>query len=220
MKKNKVMRFASVVLVMTLLSTCMVGGTFAKYTTQSEVEDDARVAYWGWGKAAAIEFDMFDSEYKNDGDVVTVKSEDGDNVVAPGTKKSATFAFAYTNNTNDAIEAPEVDYTFSVDFEVVGETTEWDKNANFVWTLDGNDYQTVALLKAAVLNLAGESDGSKDYKAGALPTGFGVGTDHDIGWKWIYSEDAAGDVADTALGNMDPLDNVSFTITITATQID
>jgi len=47
MKKNKAMRSASVLLVATLLTTSVISGTLAKYTTQDAAEDTARVAKWG-----------------------------------------------------------------------------------------------------------------------------------------------------------------------------
>lgn len=47
MKKNKMMRLASWLLVLTLLTTCIISGTFAKYVTSDEAEDTARVAKWG-----------------------------------------------------------------------------------------------------------------------------------------------------------------------------
>ena len=47
MKRNKMMRIASVLLVAVLLSTCVISGTFAKYTTSNSATDSARVAKWG-----------------------------------------------------------------------------------------------------------------------------------------------------------------------------
>ncbi len=47
MKKNKMLRMASALLVLTLLTTCIIGGTFAKYTTSGTATDTARVAKWG-----------------------------------------------------------------------------------------------------------------------------------------------------------------------------
>lgn len=47
MKKNKFMRIASVLLIVTLLSTSVISGTFAKYTTEAEGSDSATVAKWG-----------------------------------------------------------------------------------------------------------------------------------------------------------------------------
>lgn len=212
MKKNKMMRLAAILLVCVLMTTSVISGTFAKYTSSATVTDKARVAYWGFGKAAAIEFDLFDGEY--DG---TVDSEDGDNVVAPGTDKTATFGFAYTDNTNDAIKAPEVDYAFEVDATITGDYDSLDANVNFYWTLDGKNYNTAADLLAAIEKL----DGDKDYEAGQLPTGFGVNDTHTIGWAWKFGTGVEDeDEADTAMGNADPLENIEITIKITATQVD
>ena len=47
MKKNVMMRVASVLLVAVLLTTCAISGTFAKYTTGDAGHDTARVAKWG-----------------------------------------------------------------------------------------------------------------------------------------------------------------------------
>lgn len=47
MRKSKSMRMASGLLVVTMLSTCMISGTFARYTTQDNASDTARVAKWG-----------------------------------------------------------------------------------------------------------------------------------------------------------------------------
>ena len=47
MKKNKMMRLASFLLVATLLTTSMISGTFAKYVTEGSASDSARVAKWG-----------------------------------------------------------------------------------------------------------------------------------------------------------------------------
>ena len=47
MKKTKLMRAALLLLVLTLITSCFVGGTFAKYTTSEKGSDTARVAKWG-----------------------------------------------------------------------------------------------------------------------------------------------------------------------------
>ena len=48
MKKSKTMRAASFLLVLTLMTSCFVGSTFAKYTTTATGTDTARVARWGF----------------------------------------------------------------------------------------------------------------------------------------------------------------------------
>lgn len=108
MRKNKFMRAASGLLVAVLLTTCVISGTFAKYTTSATGSDSARVATWGFDKNnASITLDnLFSDTYDN------VKGVDSD-VIAPGTTGSANFEFKYSGKA----DAPEVAYTFKVDTE-------------------------------------------------------------------------------------------------------
>ena len=96
MKKNKAMRAASVLLVLTLVTSCFVSGTFAKYVTKAEGSQTARVAKFG------VELTTFGEGFyanylnaagDNKGALeaignVTVTSSNGDKVVAPGTADS------------------------------------------------------------------------------------------------------------------------------------
>lgn len=219
MKKNRMMRTAAILLVCVLLTTSVISGTFAKYTTFATVTDKARVAYWGFGRQAATTFDLFDGVYVDETNGTTVKG--AKNVIAPGTAKETKFAFAYTNNA-EGINAPEVAYTFVVDADITGNYAELDTNENFYWTLDETKYGTVAELLKAIEDLDGNKNQNR-YEANTLPEKFGVGSEHTIGWKWIFDEAAGGkdlDEMDTAMGNKDTLADVAITITITATQID
>lgn len=89
MKKNKMMRIAAVLLIVTLLSTCAISGTFAKYITVGEGEGSARVAKWGI--EISMEDNLFSNQYETDDadyeGAYSVVSADGADVVAPGTKK-------------------------------------------------------------------------------------------------------------------------------------
>ena len=235
MKKNVMMRAASALLVAVLLTTCAISGTFAKYTTSTTGFDKARVAYWGFDQDAATTIELFDGEYANvktSGEV-----DDFSKVIAPGTSKSATFAFGYTNYKTDEIKAPEVAYKFTVDPAITGDYDSLDANTNFKWTLkapgvtEATKYSTVDELLAAVKALSGESDGEKVYKAGELPSAFTSADEtYTIGWEWVFDtadddttdkdEMAEQDAKDTAMGNAQTLENVTFTITISATQVD
>lgn len=101
MKKNKMMRLASVLLVLTLLSTSVISGTFAKYVTSADGSDSARVAKWGvtvdisgslFGEDyAAYEEDANKVETDGSNKIIastsqSVHSSANDNIVAPGTK--------------------------------------------------------------------------------------------------------------------------------------
>ncbi len=101
MKKNKVMRIASVLLVAVLISTCAISGTFAKYVTKVSGEDSARVAKWGIVLTAEGESvfsskyltdetgsNAYDGTYSVEAQAVAQSGEvaaEADKVVAPGT---------------------------------------------------------------------------------------------------------------------------------------
>lgn len=104
MKKNRMMRLASILLVATLMSTCTISGTFAKYVTYGSASDTARVAKWGVNITASGS--LFADTYveaaggntPNGSGSITVKSSGsvGDHVVAPGTKNTEGLTFAIT----------------------------------------------------------------------------------------------------------------------------
>ena len=108
MKKNKAMRAAGVLVIATLLTTCLTAGTFAKYTTTDSATDSARVAKFG--VTVVANGSLYGSAYAaNHADTpvvadntVTVKASNGDNVVAPGTKNDSGIGFAVNGK-------PEVD---------------------------------------------------------------------------------------------------------------
>lgn len=90
MKQNKIMRTGALLLILTLITSCFVGGTLAKYVSDGEGSDTARVAKWGVVVTGAG--DAFAKEYETDDDAVkdeigvSVKSEVP--VIAPGTSGS------------------------------------------------------------------------------------------------------------------------------------
>lgn len=98
MKKNKMMRLASAMMVMTLLTTSVISGTFAKYVTQDSASDKARVAKWGV-TVIAQNNDMFTTTYKTDATVEdativdSVVSSTTEKLVAPGTKNANGITF-------------------------------------------------------------------------------------------------------------------------------
>jgi hypothetical protein len=96
------MRLASVLLVLTLLTTSMISGTFAKYTTSGTSSDIARVAKWGvvvtgggslYGKNYETGTESVPSVKTTAADL-SVSSSDTMNVVAPGTKSGAGLSFS------------------------------------------------------------------------------------------------------------------------------
>lgn len=215
MRKNRSMRSAAALTVLTLITTCLIGGTFAKYVTTAGDNVAARVAAWGFEKTGEISIDnLFAASYDN------VQSSNEELVIAPGTTGEAEFGFAYTSP--DGIAAPEVAYTFTVDTEgsVCDDAIKANDNIRF-YLDDEMVLLTWDELMAALKGLSGDASGVKTYEAGSLPEAFADADGaHTIGWVWTFYTDDAADVVDTAMGNMDELDDIELHISITAEQID
>ncbi len=85
---------------MTMLSTCIISGTFAKYVTEASGGDSARVAKWG--VQLTVNANNFAKEYVTDdttGTDIGVSVKADEKVVAPGTSSAetgcqATFAIS------------------------------------------------------------------------------------------------------------------------------
>lgn len=107
MKKNRMMRTASGLLVLTLLTTSVISGTIAKYTTQDSGSDNARVAKWG--VTLQVDGSLYGPGYLTAENTATEATDevsvlhsstaagaDQDFVVAPGTKSDKGFHFTVT----------------------------------------------------------------------------------------------------------------------------
>lgn len=223
MKKNKMMRLASSLLVAVLLTSSVISGTFAKYVTEDTANDSARVARFG--VTVTVDGSLFEDSYIDapaTGDTVTVKSLGavGDNVVAPGTKNADNaFTFKITGT-------PEVDVKLTVEAEKLNDIyLGADTYSNMTTAADdeftlADDYHPIKYtLKKEGVVVAG-FDGvtleeivqylndpvfDATYKAGTDlngVTGFG---NYELTWKWDF-EDATDmakcDAADTFLGNI------------------
>lgn len=117
MKKNRMMRLASGLLVAVLITTSMISGTYAKYVTTDSVADKARVAKFG--VVVTAEGSLFAETYKDAPttekdaqtvvtSVATAGETVGEKVVAPGTNNADdTFKFSITGK-------PEVDVKIEV----------------------------------------------------------------------------------------------------------
>lgn len=96
MKKT---RIVGLLLVFVLVTSCFVGGTFAKYASKGTAKDTATVAKWSiivndteiatTGSHDEIKFDLFATANELDGTVITnTKDEnvkENGNIIAPGT---------------------------------------------------------------------------------------------------------------------------------------
>lgn len=210
MTKNKMMRIASVLLVAVLLSTCAISGTFAKYVTEAQSQDSARVAYWGFKDTTFTIEDLFSTSYAGEDGKVLGTAD----VIAPGTTNFVTFSFQPQNAT-----APEVAYKITVDTEGSQCADDIVANTNIQWKLDDGEWGTFADLLTAIEALSRET-----VAAGTFDASWGATSTHTISWQWLINESSdvndAQNIKDTALGNKTDLDWVTIVINIRAEQID
>ncbi len=238
MKKNKMLRMASAMLVLTLLTTSIIGGTFAKYTTTGTATDTARVAKWGvkvssTGSAFATEYDTDDATVKGTitKSVVTASgaSADGKDLVAPGTGGNL-LASSITGTPEVAVNV-----TTSAELNLTGWTIDIgggnEAYCPIVITIDGTAYKmgaatdeaqhtyaTIDAFKSAVETALGKNENV------APNTDLGTTYNHNASWAWEFEGSGADpyqtDAKDTALGNLETAPTIEFTYTATVTQID
>ena len=221
MRKNKMMRLASALLVAVLLSTCAISGTFAKYVTTESGSDTARVAKWGV-ELVVDSFKLFATDYeKTDSGFAgtyTVSSSNGDKLLAPGT--DGKFAdIAITGTPEVAVEVKVeatvalsdnwiVDGDFYCPIEVTVGTT----------TIKGTDHTSAAdfaaAIEAAIEGYTAEYEPNKDLST--------IDANFDISWAWAFYDSDANDVKDTKLGDKAVAEDLTFSVdlAITVTQID
>ena len=221
MKKNKFLRLASVMLMLCLITTCAISGTFAKYTTNDTGSDSARVAKWG----VTVELSgasLFSDTYNSNKVVGTSSAK----VVAPGT--SGTLAGITISG------QPEVATTVSVSGSITfdGWEVSGSEYCPIVVTVDGVNYQIgteadtatnmyyddIADLEAALVTAI--SDLSASFNAGDTLSGTGINS--MISWSWGNEVDNA---KDTVLGDLaadgdtsnDPTIELNITISVDQT---
>lgn len=244
-KKNWTLRAAVLMLALVLITSCFVGGTFAKYVTSGAGGDQARIAKFGV-TVAATDNSMFKTTYETDdqqaktaGISTSVESTTKDNLVAPGTKADDAFIFSITGkpevavNVKIAIDAKQDVYLVAGTYPDLT-TAAADDNFELaqdyypvVYTLkqNGVEKKTGTLAEVA----AYLEDISKDYKPNTDLSGeFGSFT---LSWKWAFN---GNDKADTLLGNLvagtvsdtdlQPITHysthIAFHLEATVTQID
>lgn len=235
-KKNWTLRAAVLMFALVLITSCFVGGTFAKYVTGGSGTDSARVAKFG--VTVTANGTMFAKEYATDDQTVVgtiAKSViSTDKVVAPGTESNGDFVAATVAGT------PEVAVRVSYKLDTATLQLEnWkDGDGKFycplvfkVKTPDGNtvisgmEFQTAEAMKAALVNAVAAY--TKDYAPGTDLSGMAADT-LAISWEWPFetgtdADKPANNVKDTFLGDEAAAGRaatVSLTLATTVTQID
>lgn len=229
------MRVAGLLLALVLVTSCFVGGTFAKYVTGADGADNARVAKFGVTVKGTS--NMFAPTYKTDDKSVTAITDSvvavngTDNLVAPGTKKDDCLTVSVTGK-------PEV----AVDVQYVGLMTltgVWQSDdagtyyCPLIITVNGEkfngmDYNSADAFAAAVTTAIGKL--SKQYEPNT-DLGTSLSKELKVSWEWPFEGGTTypkqTDEKDTYLGdfaakvtNEDHMPEIHLHVGVTVTQID
>ena len=229
MRKNKMMRLASALLVAVLLSTCAISGTFAKYVTTASAADTARVAKWGVAinSVNAADNTFFKGEYTTDDTKYSatitnsVDSADGADVIAPGTKGD--WVNVSVSGTPEV--AVKVEYAADLELEgwILGDHTTF--YCPVIIIIDGVEYSAAG----TGCTTADAFEAYIEAKIAAHTESFAPNQNLSdasvntltISWKWNF--ESGDDSADTYYGNLaaaGQAPTISLTVTTTVTQID
>lgn len=237
MNRNRLMKASAFLLVSTMATSCFVGSTFAKYVSENQGEDSARVAKWG--VEVEVTGDGFKTEYgkddyKSNVDGNTVISSTEEKVVAPGTK--GTFGGVKISGKPEVAVKVETIATVDLSGWNVADSDEFYCPLKFTvgdTTINGLDYSSSTAggegsFENAIKTAIQEAT-TKEVAAGTdLST---VGDDITYSWEWPF-EGSTGtaaiqdDILDTKLGDNaadgdtgnDP--TIKITVKTTVTQID
>lgn len=238
MNRNRLMKASAFLLVSTMATSCFVGSTFAKYVSEGEGSDSARVAKWGvkvevTGDGFKTEYDKDDYKSSVKGDTV-ISSSAEEKVVAPGTK--GTFGGVKISGKPEVAVKVVTIATVDLSGWNVADSDEFYCPLKFTvgdTTINGLDYSSSTAggegsFENAIKTAIQEAT-TKQLEAGTdLST---VGNDITYSWEWPF-EKATGtaaiqdDILDTKLGDNaadgdtgnDP--TISITVNTKVTQID
>ena len=197
-KKNgaSVIRLFVLMFALVLSTMCLSMGTVAKYATSDSVQDAARVAKFGV-EIVAEDDSTFKTEYRSADNSITVKSSNGDKIVAPGTSDEGGLAFSIKGT-------PEV--ATHIDISLTA-----NKDIFLKMKKNGEDFyyrpiQFTLTKNGAVLaqgDLATIVQAFNSYSTTSRNEAYTtLASDFKLTWKWDYSESPVIDSWDTQLGDL------------------
>ena len=238
-KKNWTLRAAVLMFALVLITSCFVGGTFAKYVTSGDAGDNARVAKWGVSITAHDTGDVFAKEYDAiAGQDNTVIAGGEYKVIAPGTKRDNAALVTLSGK-------PEVSVKVTYNAEHFSLTGNWigDENNTFYCPLiikvtgKVGDAVKTETINCVEKTSAAEVETAVKNAVAACSATYGPNTDLStvagdglkISWEWPFEGTAnqgQTDAKDTYLGNQAAtatgldIPAIHVPVTATVTQID
>lgn len=189
-KNGKTFRIGALLLVVALISTVMLSGTFAKYTSEYAGQDTALVAKWNLTMTdnannsfaispnTAASLDLFKHAYNGK----IVASAGAIKIIAPGVEGS--FVLNMTNNSDVA-----ADITFDITEDTANAAVPME------YSFDSSFPTTSTYLGADNLKTALNSENIQ------LAETNGNGTkSQTVYWRWAFDGTALTNASDTALG--------------------
>lgn len=243
-KKHWTLRAAGLLFALVLITSCFVGGTFAKYVTTGYGHESARVAKFGVTMSVAND-KAFKQNYTTDDTPISatisnsVESSGPENLVAPGTKGSNFVVLSIKGApevaVNVKIEASGTDVFLKAD-DYPDLTTAADRDEftlaadyypiTYTLTKNGDPTPVVEGKLNDIIKYLNDRSGNYDANTN-LSQVFGTYT---LSWEWKF--EGGNDKADTLLGAITaggmtpPLTvgtygtGVHLILTATVTQID
>lgn len=229
-RKNHTLKLAGILLALVLVTSCFVGGTFAKYVTSGTGKDTARIAKFG--VTVTANGTMFAKEYDTDTENVKATIAKSvlstDKVIAPGTKGN--MVSMTIKGTPEV--AVNVKYTATVTLDKWVYKADESETGEFYCPIKikvgnenyyGCDYKTAELFENAVETAI--NGYSANYEPGTDLTNAKAPV---VSWAWAFEDNNAvsakqTDVKDTYLGDQAAKDNaatIALQVVTTVTQID
>ncbi len=184
MKTNRLTTLAVIALVLTLVTTSLVAGTYAKYVTVIDAEDTVTVANWQVTLTGDDAAGTETADYETTFDLFSTFTDggiDGD-LLAPGS--TGIFTVVYNS------ELTEVDHNITLTMEsATGAANPLSELNYLTFSIDGGVTDIAQV--AGVYTLK-----STDYEATAGADDVSV----TVTWEWPFSAGAVQDTADTLDG--------------------
>jgi hypothetical protein len=210
-KTSKTARITILLLVLCLISTAMLSGTFARYTSEYAGADTALIAKWdvkfngNEPTTSTAELDLFSHAYKTN--INEIEGEDY--IIAPGV--SGDFTLKVENKGDVAAK-------MTFDFEAIGTAG----TVPIEYSLDGSAWVNLATLETELNELGNMTN---------VAAGAAAPTTQKVLWRWPYEASntvyaGSTNATDTTLGTDSAVlgegsrTTYILKVTATATQIE